>query len=304
MNARLSLSLALVLLTCTPVAYADFSTGFETSSGAYTSGSTIIGVDDTGAPGTNTWTALFGSATTGSLVITNTNVQSGSQALQINDTTGSANAAFLNLTNTAVNYSSPFKIHFAMNILSLSTPTSNNQIQFYFGAATTDPGGGAGGRYWAEMLYNNGNLEFYKYNGTTTNTVQVRTSLALYAPTATLTTSGTFSNVVTSTNGYVGFDITIDPVSKTYAGLQITNTAGVVTDLTSSVSGVTIPWSPGTTPVNGDPAYNLLFVTGSDDITTVNFDNVSVSNVPEPVAWALVVFSAVATIGYRCRRRY
>lgn len=310
MKARLLIPLTVLLVGTLSTVRADFSTGFETSSGSYTAGSTIVGVDDNGAPGTNAWTALLGGGTLSSAMgITTTSPQSGTQAFQINDTTNAqAYAAYLNLTNTVVNFTQPYKVSFGMNILSLGSPVSNNQIQFYLGASLTDPNGTSGGRYWTELLYNNGKIELYKNaTGGTSSTPIVSTSLSLYAPTATLTTSGTFSNVVTNTNGYVTFDITIDPVSKTYTGFQITSTTGAVTDLTSTVNGVTLPWVPNSTSsglvVGADPAYNLMFVTGTDDIATVNFDNVSISNVPEPAAWALVALSALATFGYRCRRR-
>lgn len=282
----------LMTLAGMPVALqADFSTGFETSNGAYTAGSTVMGVDDTSAPGTNTWSAHLGSATPSAMIITNANPQSGTQALQINDTYSGAGLAFapsINLTSAAANFSAPFKVSFGMNLQSVSAGTGN-QIQMYFGAKTTDPGGTGGGRYWTGLLYNNGALNLL-YDTSTTSIGNFN--------------AGNYTTY-SSLGNYVTFDITIDPVSKKYLGFVVTG-ANTTNDFTSSVSSLTLPWVPGSTVgglvAGADPDYYLMFVTGSEDTALVNFDNFSISNVPEPTAWALVAASAVATLGYRLRR--
>lgn len=284
---------SILLLGCMGLltARADFSTGFETTDGSYVAGSTVIGVDDNSAPGTNKWTAFLGTTTnTGVITATTSYAQSGSQALNINDTTNAtAYAAYLNLTSGATNFSGTFKLHFGLNIQSVSTGTTN-QIQIYLGQAITDPGGTNGGRYWTGLIYNNGVLQLL-YDGTTT--AMYTLNLGNYTTYAAL-------------GEYVTFDITMDGATKKYTGLQITSSTGVVTDLTSTVQTLTLPWVPGSTlgglVANADPAYNLMVVTGTDDTASVTFDNFSLSTVPEPAAWALVVCSAVATFGYRIRR--
>lgn len=290
-NSRIHIcrTVSLALLCAASVtlnARADFSTSFETTSGSYTTGSTVIGVHDTGLTGTASWSALFGS--TSAMVITDTAgmVKTGTQALQITDsTTSSAYGASYNLTG-AVNYSNPFTLHFALNVASYGG--TGNPVQFYLGDNSTSAGSKA---YWTAGFLSSGFLYLYEASsvGGSSATAYNMGAYTTYSP----------------LGNYVTFDITIDPTTHKYTGVTISGTTSGAVDklstLTSQPGAGEIPWLNGS-GTNTAPLNYFVVAAGGAGTATFAIDDLSISNVPEPQSVTLLALAA-GGMALACLRR-
>lgn len=247
-------------------AQAQFSTGFESgqSSGspAYTSGSTIIGVQDVTARAGNKWVNMVGTTST-SMTLTTSNPASGSRTFEINDTsTSTAYGAYVDLTGAiGLDLAQPFTISFAMNLSGISSGTGN-QAQFYFGNANTDPNTG---KYWAAMIYSNGVLYLLANNANGNGAAWINL--------------GNYTTFDTTGANYVTVSLTVDPLLKRYTKVVLSG-SGVTTDFTSTVQAVNggiIPWLSAVNPTV-NPEAKLIFVTGTNDTLRAKFDGIQVAN--------------------------
>ncbi|PAW78366.1 MAG: hypothetical protein B9S32_07515 [Verrucomicrobia bacterium Tous-C9LFEB] len=244
---------------------AQFATSFETTqstgSPSYTAGGTVIGVRDVQAPAGNVWSTLFG--TTTAMTLTTSNPAAGAMAFQITDASAStAYGAYLNLAGTnGLDLMQPFTLSFAMNLTGVSAGTGN-QAQVYFGAATTDL---TTGKDWAAFMYHDGTLVLYVSNSTGTG--------------ATAVTLGNYSTYAPASTNYVRVSITVDPLLKKYTKVTLSGngTTTDCTDAVQAVNGGTVPWLSAVNPLV-NPAANLLFVTGTNDVITAKFDDILITN--------------------------
>ncbi len=271
------ISTLLSLLGGTAASVASFDTGFETSSG-YGTDTTVIGVHDTDAPAGANWNRLFGSSSVDSRITSSTaNPQTGLQALRLDGNGTAALSASVNLS-AALSMTNPVHIHFGMALDNISAGTGN-QAQVYFGAATTTSS------YWFSTYYTDGFL----YLGVNTPSGDYNSGVNLGAYTD-------FSQL----GEYITFDVTIDPTEFTYTSVVLTGTVSGAVDKTATVQA----YNNGTLPHLHDlsPDMYFSFVTGSNDTITADFDNVSVSSVPEPATVAFL-FLTGAWLLLRKRRR-
>ncbi|MDP0498375.1 MAG: hypothetical protein Q7Q73_19455 [Verrucomicrobiota bacterium JB024] len=270
--AVLAFGLALAL----PV-QAQVTTGFETSSG-YTSGASVIGVDDTGIAGSAVWQTVF--IDTGGATASPANPQTGELAMRVSSDATQVYGGKLFLQGSGLVWNDPqqrVNFSFGMAISSFSAGTGN-QVMVYLGENTVLPGTG---KYWVELIFTNGELQLWKGNTSANNSA---VSIGSYT---------TFSNL----GEYITFDITVAPVSKTYTSVTLSGTNSSV-DLTSSFEGVSLP------SYNGTPDQWIQFVVGSNDTVVVDFDNVNVNNIsiPEPSTYG-AAFGVVVLMLAALRRR-
>lgn len=267
---------------------AQVITGFETSNG-YTLGSSIVGVDDSGIPGSAAWAAKAGFAGPAP-IISSANPQSGSSAIRIvRDASAGASAigTHVDLSAAGVAFSGagtqPIALSFSVAIGSGYSAGTGNQFQVYLGSSTINPTGDA---YWTSIVFNEGSFQLWRSPGSGNNTAFNLGSYTTYAP----------------LGQYVTFNLVFDPVAKTYQSLSISGSSGAA-DLTSSVSGMILPWRPG---LATDPAKFLSLVVGGNDLVTVDFDNLSISNIsniPEPAHASAIFGAAIAAFALGRRRR-
>lgn len=280
MNLKHHLFTLLLLLAGTAASRADFATGFETSSG-YGTNTTVIGVQDVQAPIGNVWVRLFGSSANDPLVTSSTaNPETGLQALQLNDTSGSDPlSASLNL-GSAFDASSTFTVGFGMALSGISAGTGN-QAQVYLGHNTTSPGVQP---YWLSVFYNDGALTMYVNNSTGTSGTNI--------------TLGNYTDF-SPLGEYVNFEFTIDPTTFQYTSVLLWGTTSGVVDKTAFVQSVNGGYAPH---LQATPESYLSFVTGSNDILVANFDDVYVTTIPEPSAVALMLLGGTGLLLRRSRR--
>lgn len=240
---------------------ATISSGFEpTTNGTYTAGGDVIGKQDTSLGGT--WTSIWATPPSG-VIFSSPTGQAGSTSLRI-ASDGTVRGANLQVTNAASLLTSTFSFSLAMNVQSLGTPNSGQQVQVQFGAQTFGSGSS-----WLKFGYDgasSGN-QYYYIQGWNGSAITARNVLA--------------SNVTAGLGEWATFNFTIDPFSHTYTSATITGSKGTVAfDLT----GLQIAWDGSTTP-----ASYLSLVTGSGDVVTVDFDNVAISSIPEPAVAGLLL---------------
>ncbi|EIP98546.1 hypothetical protein OpiT1DRAFT_03003 [Opitutaceae bacterium TAV1] len=230
--------------------YPLFFTGFETGSG-YRAGESVRGFADPTLPGTAAWTMHNPSSPALPLVST-ANPLSGSQALRLvkPDATGSGGVT-LNLAALGL-ADAPFVLRFGLAVHNYSAGTGN-QLQVYLGNAGTDPGGG---KYWTLLIFNEG--VFYLYRASSTGASNQAVNLGAYTAYA-------------DHGDYVSFELAVDPVTKTYTGVRVSGAKGTA-DFTETLAGATLPWRPDQA---GDPASVFQFILGSNDIITVDLDDLS-----------------------------
>lgn len=253
------------LLSFGTYAHGAFVTGFETTSG-YGTNTTVIGVHDTAAPGTNAWTKLFTGAD--SIVTSSTaHPQTGSQALTFDKTDDSVAIGVTLTLGSSVDLTQPFTMEFALSINSVSAGTGN-QAQIYLGAPNTTAGISP---FWTRVTYDNGMLKVMVNNaaGTGVGTVDVGNYT-------------TYSNL----GDYINFSISIDPATMKYTNVSIAgslSSADVTATVLASASGGTVPHL---TTAAIDMGTNVTFVSGTNDLINMNIDNLQV--IPEPTAAVLV----------------
>ena len=265
---RIFLQIAVLTAFGLVSAQASVITGFETSSG-YGTNTTVIGVDDSGISGTDTWVNSFNTPAVNSRMVTSTaNPQSGSQALRFtNDGSSGALGATLQL-GSSVSVANPFTVHFAMALNNISSGTGN-QAQVYFGQNAPALGAQP---YWFALLYNDGVFNLYLNNAANNGSDFV--NLGLYTTYSTL-------------GSYVTFDLTIDPTTNKFTNVQITGSltsANLTSTVLASPSGGTIPHLSAT------PNTYFSFMSGGNDTITADFDNLAI--VPEPSTYALLILGS------------
>ena len=268
---------AILALAIALPAQAQIITGFETTNG-YTNGQTVYSpaVNDTGIPGAAVWQDMGGA------FASSANPQSGDLALRIQSDGTKVFGTKINLSTAELVWNdpaAPINLGFGMAISSYSAGTTN-QVMIYLGDNLVLPGGA---KYYTALFFSNGDLFLYKGNATGNNTA---VNLGAYT---------TYSAL----GEYINFDITFNPVTKTYLSVTLTGTNSSI-DLTSAFAGVTVPWYPQT---SAEPAQWLQFIVGGNDIVTVDFDNLTLANIPEPSAAALLGASAVLLLAAARRRR-
>lgn len=260
-----------------PSLHAQVLTGFDTANG-YTSNATVVGVNDTGVPGFASWTSGLSNAA----IASSANPLAGDLALRIQRTavTSGASGVTLDLSGAGVSFTTtPVTLGFGMAVSNYSAGTGN-QVQVLLGNNTINPGGA---KYWTSLVFSDGALYVYRANTASTN---VGVNLGAY---------NTFSDL----GGYIDFSITFDPVAKTYSSVTVTGSKSSL-DLTSAFAGVALPWISGTA---GDPGLQLTLVAGSNDVVTVDFDNLRLANIPEPSAFAVCAGFASLAAAASSRRR-
>ncbi|PAW79490.1 MAG: hypothetical protein B9S32_02830 [Verrucomicrobia bacterium Tous-C9LFEB] len=258
--------LALVSTACCLLAgslsAATISSGFEpTTNGNYTAGGDVIGKQDTSLGGT--WTSIWTTPPTG-VIFSSPTGQAGSTALRIASDGTSARGANLQVANAASLLTSTFSFSLAMNVQSLGTPTSGQQVQVQFGAQTF-----GNNSSWLKFGYDggaSGNQNYYiqGWNGSSLTSKYISTS-----------------SVTAGLGEWVTFNFTVDPFSHTYTSATITGSKGT---LAFDLTGLQMAWDGTTTPSN-----YLSLVTGGGDVVTVDFDNVSISSIPEPAVAGLLM---------------
>lgn len=280
-NRRALASAFAGLALCGAPLSAQILTGFETSNG-YTSGASVIGVNDTGIPGSAAWTAVAGfSATTP--IASSAHPQSGAMAWRLERTvsTTGAVASRVDLSGAGVNFAStPITLSFGLSINNFSAGTVN-QFQIYFGDADINP---AGGRYWSTIIFTDGSFHLYKASVDGTQNVGV--NLGAYT---------TYSPL----GSYITFSVSFNPVTKTYTDLSLSGSVSSAS-FASTIAGERLPWRPN---LAGEPGKFLTFVAGGNDIIQADIDNLSISTIPEPAQASLLVGGALAAFAALRRRR-
>lgn len=286
------LSVALILSAgLTLSSRADVTIDFESSHG-YTSGSTIVGVDDSSVPGTTKWTNLLTTTASDMVVSAGTGV-GGSQSLRITDnysaSSGAAYGTSLDLSGSSSIFASAFKVSFSLAVTNMGG--TGNVAQVYLGFNGTAAGSQ---RYWMNLLMGTDGALNLVTDSVSGNSV-ANFSLGNYSAYAVA-------------GEYVTFDLTIDPTTKTYTNVAVSGSLNSI-NFTSTLSASSynhngeIPYLSGNT---GLPAlaYNLDLVAGGMSTGTVNFDNISISNVPEPATFGLLAMAmGVLAVSRGAKRR-
>lgn len=274
---RPSLGAGLVLgsfvLSCS--LHAQVLTGFDSAAG-YIANSAVTGIDDSGIPGTATWTSPLSNPG----IASSANVRDGDLALRIQRTgsTSGASGSRIDLSSAGVSFDNPVNLSFSMAISNYSAGTGN-QVQVFLGGTGFDA---YASKHWLTLLFSDGALYLTVRSTDTTNT-----SIGLGA-------YDTYSDLT----GYIDFSITFDPVAKKYTSVTLSGVKRSV-DLSASFASTILPWIPGT---NGDPGLTLTLAAGSNDIVTVDFDRLSISNIPEPSTFAVMAgLAGLALAGARRR---
>lgn len=264
--------LCLALSGAVSAVWADFTTGFETSSG-YTAGGQLIGVDDTTLPGTTTWSA-FQTGWSTTMSTTTSNPQSGTQALRIVDTSTAAYGALIDL-NGNLNTTSPIRVSFGVALSSVTTDTGS-VLQFFLGGDTTTIGIGAK-KYWmAGSIYNNA--------GSLTLNLAVDYAAHTGGQTYNLTSLGTSA---AASGQYITLDVTVDPTSSKYTSILVNGTE-YISAFTTNSGGAFIP-AVGDTTVSPPTTAYMEFVAGGATKATIDIDNLSVTSVPEAGSVSMVL---------------
>ncbi len=280
-----SLSSLVAALACSLAftAHADFSTGFETTNGAYTAGSPIAGVDDNGLTGTNAW-SFFGGGSSSNVTITNVGAISGAQSLSLANV-GSSVGATVNLAG-AVDYTQKFTVSFSFTALDAigAAPlffqlgsnsygnTQPNWLRGYIGAGTSS--------------------SLYLFQDSTTNGTSVNAGTKISYDGSPVGTYAALANDQSYT-----LSLTIDPTTHTYTDATLNGTS--ILNSLLAVSNGEIPYISG----NLTNATYLFFVSGSSSTgSNILIDNFSIANVPEPASLTLVLVSGFAWAAFMRRR--
>jgi hypothetical protein len=274
-------SLLTIASLTTSVARADFTTGFESSSG-YTSGNTVVGVQDTSAPSGSTWVNGFG----GSLIaptVSSSNPAGGSGLhLRIDDTSAAANHnsdARLNLT-TAVDLTKAFNFSFSFAVAA-------GQSGGTFGIILGDIGyqlDGTGNNWFAFGINNNQGFVYMRSGGTVSQ-VQVSSNLTSFS----------------DPGNYINVSVDIDPTTRSISSFFISGTKKTTDILAtnSNFTGKQVPWQGD---ADNLPDAFLNIGSSTANIGTLDIDNISLSNIPEPsTAAALLGIGALSCV--LCSRR-
>jgi hypothetical protein len=272
-------ALSLISLFGAGTASAQFSTGFETTSG-YTSNATVIGVQDSAAPSGNVWTLYNGSATASTA-----NPADGDLALTVTGTGSAAQGAVLNL-GTAAPTSGQFTVQFDFAVSADISASSGLQSQVYFGGQngpgqmsnTTIP-------YWFGFYYDNGALALNTHN-----------DASAYVSRVNIGTYTDFSDL----GEYITVSISIDPSTEKYTSVTLSGETSNA-DVTSIVLASNFGNIPTQNIKVGLPENYFSVVMGSNDTGSTYIYNLSV--IPEPSAAALFLGLSASVMLFVRRRR-
>lgn len=285
MKQQIVIMAAMALLIGTLPGWAQFSTGFETSSGYGGNATTVVGVQDVSAPTGAVWANVSGFTGGGAVTTSTVNPHSGAQALRLYDSsTSSGTGVELNLAGTSgLNLASTFKIQFSWAYSGVGG-AAGPALNAWFGIDSNS----TSAKDWMHVNYDTSNdyLGIYLSNAAGT--------------TSTLITLAKFADLA-SAGSYVTWSLTIDPTTHVYTNVTLSGDLGS-TDVTSIVTAYnsgTLPWRSN---VAGDPASILWFSTGGAASITAFVDDVSISNVPEPSTYALMGLSLCTLVGLMRRR--
>lgn len=277
---------ALIVAAVTVPAQAQFTTGFETSSGYGGNGVTVVGVQDTTAPVGTTWANVSGFTGGGAVTSSTVNPHSGTQSLRLFDSSTSAGTAVeLNLAGTTgLSLASAFTVQFSWAYSGVGG-TLGGALNAWLGIDSNS----TSAKDWMHVNYDTSNdyLGIYLSNVAGTS--------------STLQTLAKFSDLA-SAGSYVTWSLTIDPTTHTYTNVTLSGDLGTfnATSLVQSVNSGTIPWRSS---VAGDPSSILWFSTGGAATITGFVDDISISNVPEPSSYALLGLGFCTLLGLMRRRR-
>lgn len=255
-------------------ASAQWITGFEAAQ-SY-SGTTLSGVDDPALSGTAAWYVPSGLSGGGSR-----QTYSGSSALRLVDTNSSGWAIGLNAAG-AIDYSQPFNLSFDFALASVTTNGATGTapvVNVRLGADTNSNSN----KSWLRFSYNaDGSLSLWTNSGgSTTQQVSIG-NLATFA----------------SAGTYLRVSISVDPTTHTYTSLTLSGDTSSAT--ISSIAGSVLPWIPNTV---GEPPTNFWAHTTGAPFSTSYIDNISLTNIPEPSAFAAALgLAGLAFAGSRRRR--
>lgn len=307
-HLRSGLPVILLAALCPGVlSFAQTTINFDSG---YTAGSTVVGIDDPALPGSAVWTNLFTSSsyTTAS----SSSPRSGSLAMMIDTSgtgsgAGNATGARIDMAGAGVAFTDPTKqvrFSFSMDIESMSLGTGS-QLTLSFGAGDLSIIGNNGSsvttdyatKYWWGLVVQDtgagGVMNFYR-SSASGNSGQV-TNIGSYTSFADLGT-------------YLTFDIVIDPVAKTFTSLTLTGSVGgdVQSTTIAGIAGTTVPWSFGslnTSNPGADPLQFFRAQVGANDLVKVHFDDITLTNIPEPATAAVLAALAAAVPALAARRR-
>lgn len=272
-HSQFSALLAVGLAVTVP-ASAQFVTSFENAQGYTTA--TLNGLDDPTLAGTAAWYVPGGLSGGGSV-----QTYLGAQALRLSDANSSGWATALNV-GSAINYSAAFNLAFDLAIASVNPGTATGTapvVNIRLGADTNSNSN----KSWLRLSYNaDGSLSLWTNSGGTTTTQ---------------TAVGSFSSFA-SAGTYLSVSIGVNPVTHTYTGLTFSGDLGSQT--VTSIAGMTLPWIPNTA---GEPPSIFWAHTTGAPTSTSYIDNISLTNIPEPSAYAaLVGLGGLAFAAVRRRR--
>lgn len=282
MKPRLAFVLpVLVLFALAPASRAQFATGFELSDGyaADTNLTWPTGFVDPVLDNGAAW-AAYGSLSGGGSIRS----YLGTNAVRLLDNGGGGFSTGLDLAG-AIDFAQAFTFSFDLAIESADPGSATGGTPFVnvrLGVGTNSNSN----KSWLRFSYNvDGSLTLWsKTNSGASGTTQIGV--------------GNLSDFV-SAGQWLSVSIAIDPVTMTYAGLTLSGDKK--TETITSIVGAWLPWGGDT----AGTSTSVLWLGSTGAPTSTSYvDNVSLANIPEPSAAALLVgLGGLSLAALRRRKR-